>query len=686
MLIDNEIINDLFKIISDNTKIIDNKDIIKELLILLDSFGEILFTTEKNRENKEGIELFLNNCVKFINERIKDYSNDNQFVLIINTFYTMMKMKLELGNDYEDLFNNNKIYDELNKNIIIEALDENMQKNEKYDIKENINLINALFCFFLIEFFNSKNEKENLIHINELIKSFSVLLNQKKKEQKTEIYQDENLDLFKAKYNTISTLMKLFSLFDIKRSNFYSLNIKVTKTFEDYMKSIEQILLQNNVIIYMTMILNLLQQYIYNMDLFYELDNTMYEKIFNLTQNLIETTPFNDIENNPSIYEEKNKFIQNLKFNELSLNSDDSISKYQMLLFKLFKFYDAHNNKGEYNSVYIKYFQKVLNITFYITQHYLKEKYISLLQRELKTKIDNCENIQKIIFEEILEKISKIIETKNITLIKNYKNLSKFYSSFEKLIEEIISYIKINYSENKEKIGENEEIKIILLISILGNNNKMLQKFIEEVPCNIILFINQKMANFTMINYIEEETQRCINQEKLMEVNINKVIKVHLKEQKNQFLTSLNGKRKLIKFKRINSVNFKRKTLQNSLKIKENKLKNIPFLKRVSADISLTEKEKNKNTNPIFSKIDNALINLDKINALLIIEYTKKLKQHMKKEIQKMDETIKKYNEYIKIKNEYNIIYDSIEDKNEKDAKDLQEQIDSINNEWEEFN
>ena len=187
-------------------------------------------------------------------------------------------------------------------------------------------------------------------------------------------------------------------------------------------------------------------------------------------------------------------------------------------------------------------------------------------------------------------------------------------------------------------------------------------------------------------NYIEEETQRCINQEKLMEVNINKVIKVHLKEQKNQFLTSLNGKRKLIKFKRINSVNFKRKTLQNSLKIKENKIKNFPFLKRVSADISLTEKEKNKNTNPIFSKIDNALINLDKINALLIIEYTKKLKQHMKKEIQKMDETIKKYNEYIKIKNEYNIIYDSIEDKNEKDAKNLQEQIDSINKEWEEFN
>ena len=504
MLIDNDIINDLFKIIIENTKTIDNKDIIKELLILLDSFAEILFSTEKNRENKDGIELFLSNCVKFINQKIKDYSNDNKFVLIINTFYTMMKMKLELGNEYEELFNNDKIYEQLDKTTISEALDENIKKNEKYDIKENTNLINALFCFFLIEFFNTKGEKENLIKLNELIKSYSVLLNQKNKDQKTEIYQDENLDLFKSKYNTISTLMKLFSLFDLKRSNFYSLNIKVTKAFEDFVKSIEQILLNTNSIIYMTMILNVLQQYIYNMDLFYELDNTIYEKIFNLIQILVDAPPFNNIEN-ISIYQEKNKFIQNLKFNELSLNSDDAISKYQMILFKLFKFYDVNNNKGEYNSVYIKYFQKVLNITFYITQHYLKEKYISLLQCELKTKIDNCENISKIIFEEILEKIGKMIETKNITLIKNYKNISKFYSTFEKLVEEIINYIKNKYSNCIEKIEENEEIKIIFLISILGNNEKMIQKFIEEVPCNIILFINQKMSNFTMLNYIEEE-------------------------------------------------------------------------------------------------------------------------------------------------------------------------------------
>ena len=187
-------------------------------------------------------------------------------------------------------------------------------------------------------------------------------------------------------------------------------------------------------------------------------------------------------------------------------------------------------------------------------------------------------------------------------------------------------------------------------------------------------------------NYIEEETQRCIKQEKLMEDNINKIIKVHLEKQKNKFLTSLSKKRKLIKFKRINSVNLNQKTLKNSLKLKENKVKYIPFVKRVSADISLIEKEKNKDTNSIFSKIDNALSNLNKINALLIIEYTKKLKHHMKQEIQKMDETIKKYNEYIETKNEYNLIIDSVEDKNEIEAKNLQEQINLVNKEWEDFN
>ena len=274
-LIDSDIINDLFEIITSNTKNIENQDIIKDLLILLDSFAEILFTTEKNKENKNNIELFLLNCIKFINQIIDDCTNDIKFILIINIFYTMMKMKNELENEYKELFND-KIYNEINKKIIFESLDEYIKINDKYDIKENNKLINTLFCFFLIEYFNPGKKIENLECINKLIDSYMILLTTKKKEQKNEIYQDENIELFKAKYNTVSILMKISSLFDMKRSNFYSLNIKISKSFTDYIKILEEIILKNNSISYLNMILNLLQQYIFNMDLFYELDKCLH--------------------------------------------------------------------------------------------------------------------------------------------------------------------------------------------------------------------------------------------------------------------------------------------------------------------------------------------------------------------------------------------------------------------------
>jgi hypothetical protein len=153
------------------------------------------------------------------------------------------------------------------------------------------------------------------------------------------------------------------------------------------------------------------------MDLFYELDPNLYEKIFNLLLTLVDNEPFNDLSNS-SIMTEKNKFIEDLKLNELSLNSDDSISKYIMILMKLFKFFDKDNNKGEFNLNYIKYFQKVLNFVFGISQSYLKNKYITLLQRELKAKFENNSDIIKKLFNEIIDIINNIIESKNINAIK----------------------------------------------------------------------------------------------------------------------------------------------------------------------------------------------------------------------------------------------------------------------------
>ena len=185
-------------------------------------------------------------------------------------------------------------------------------------------------------------------------------------------------------------------------------------------------------------------------------------------------------------------------------------------------------------------------------------------------------------------------------------------------------------------------------------------------------------------NYIEKESHKCIEQVKKFNDNMDKVVNAHLKEQENQFITNLRKKRKLVKYKRINSVDLELKPIIINLRWKSKKIEDLQIVKRISENFSLKEKE--KNTNSIFLKIDNALNNLDRINALLIIEYTKKLKQHMKKEIQKMDETIKKYNEYNLRKNKFNLMYDSIKDTNEKEAKNLQEQINSVNKEWDEFN
>jgi hypothetical protein len=261
------------------------------------------------------------------------------------------------------------------------------------------------------------------------------------------------------------------------------------------------------------------------MDLFYELDPNLYEKIFNLLLTLVDNEPFNDLSNS-SIMTEKNKFIEDLKLNELSLNSDDSISKYIMILMKLFKFFDKDNNKGEFNLNYIKYFQKVLNFVLEISQSYLKNKYITLLQRELKAKFENNSDIIKKLFNEIIDIINNIIESKNINAIKNFKNLSKFYGDYDKFIEEIISYIKNEF--NKGEISHNDEIKIILLLSIVGNNKKMTKKLIEQVPCEIIIFINQNMVNYNMHNYVEDEIN-CLNI----------IIKEYFKEAKEQCQKSI---------------------------------------------------------------------------------------------------------------------------------------------------
>ena len=193
---------------------------------------------------------------------------------------------------------------------------------------------------------------------------------------------------------------------------------------------------------------------------------------------------------------------------------------------------------------------------------------------------------------------------------------------------------------------------------------------------------------------IDEEKQKILEKEKNISDKFDKVINEELRGQQNQFLVNLNMKKNLTRLKRISSATTERKSISNSLGTHNKKYNNLTLSKKVSVDLSssLFHKEKdnknnnNKNTNTVFSKIENALNGLDRINTLLIIEYTKKLRQYMKNELQKIEERLNKYNEYNKNKNELNLIYEEIEDKNGEEAKGIKEQIDLIEKEWKENN
>jgi len=265
---------------------------------------------------------------------------------------------------------------------------------------------------------------------------------------------------------------------------------------------------------------------------------------------------------------------------------------------------------------------------------------------------------------------------------------------------ESLFFTEIEYQKNPSKHLK----KYLINLYIQGvdyyatTNQKDLSLYFQTKLLNIMKGVDyfekislKKFDENDLDTLIESQKEKILNQEKNIENNVDNFIEEQLKGQQDQFLKNLNAKKKLMKFKRINSVNIKRKSIQiNKSALYTNKLKTSQLNKKVSVDLtsSLIQKEndKNKSGNTIFSKVENALNGLDRINTLLIIEYTKKLRQYMKNELQSMNERIDKYNEYIKTKNELNLIYEEIEDKNGDEAKSIKEQIDLVKKEWEEFN
>ena len=290
------------------------------------------------------------------------------------------------------------------------------------------------------------------------------------------------------------------------------------------------------------------------------------------------------------------------------------------------------------------------------------------------------------------------MSTKNTKKLRAIKSLiiPKLSPNFH----ESLFFTEIQYQKNPS----NHLKKYLINLYIQGvdyyatTNQKDLSLYFESKLLNIMKSVDyfekitsKKFDENDLDTLVESQKEKILNQEKKIEDNVDNFLKQQLKGQQDQFLTKLNMKKKIMRFKRINSVNIKRKSVQtNKLGLNKNKLSTSQLNKKVSIDLTSSlipkENDKNKTSNSVFSKVENALNGLDRINTLLIIEYTKKLRLYMKNELQSMNERIDKYNEYIKTKNELNIIYDEIEDKNGEEAKGIKEQIDIVKKEWEEFN
>ena len=287
------------------------------------------------------------------------------------------------------------------------------------------------------------------------------------------------------------------------------------------------------------------------------------------------------------------------------------------------------------------------------------------------------------------QKKLKIIKSLIIPQLPSDFHQSLFFSEIEykknpskqlrkQLINLYMQGIDYYNTKNKKDLSLYFQTKLLNIMKGVDYFEKILEKKTEENEDEIDKFIETKKF-------------KCLQQEKNIENNLNKNITEQLKGQEDQFLHNLSIKKKLIRYKRINSVSgiFRRNTTHNNLGINNKKLISSQLNKKVSVDFSSAfiskeiDKNKNSNSNSIFSKIENSLNGLDRINTLLILEYVKKLKQYMKNEIQNINEITNKYKNYIKIRNELNLIYKEFDDKNDEGAKCIKEQMDLNEKEWE---
>lgn len=256
---------------------------------------------------------------------------------------------------------------------------------------------------------------------------------------------------------------------------------------------------------------------------------------------------------------------------------------------------------------------------------------------------------------------------------------------------ESIFFLEIKFSKTPTK-----EIKEKLIDYYIkgvdyytSTNQKDFSLYFQTKLLNIMKDVDtfEKIVENKLVDEKEqkEKINLLLNKAKDMDTKPKYTINNEIQKQQDQFLFNLAQKKKQKKFKRFNSLKISNNT-KNRLTFRSRK-ESVKLEKKGSMDISGFRNNLNNsnktNNNPIFSKIDNALVDFDKINTLIIIEYSKKLRQFAKMKMEITDKKTDKYLNYIRTNNELNLLYEDLPDKTGDEAENMKTQINLNREEWE---
>lgn len=489
--IENEVVIDLFTTLS----ILDfaslEKDQIKDICVLIDCICEILIQTKE--VNQKAVGVFVDKLIEFITNQFSNKDTEYGIIIILNCLYSMLKIKIENLIEKTD----KSLIDFTNKYIEEEIKKVPLEQNLIFE--NNNNLSNGLLIGFFLRMIFDKEQSDFESMIQQLIDLIISIL---KKRHEIDVNTHKIADIYhelKENYSSMRFLLKFQNLFDIKKDIFYSLSIKTSKSFENLILTLQQEILEKSKKKLIFMMNSIILKYLEVFPYIYNLDNKFYDDVFIYLKLIC------DNENYCGCLEEKYEFVKNVKVSSFNFTNDDTLLKYILFLMKIFKLFQIEETEIKCEDIYVQYFIKVLEFVFEIKNSYLKDKYKTLMKKEIENKFNN-ETLNTIIFENVLTKIKKIInvdkQSNLVKLIRELKNFITFINSNPNLKTKSFSYIQ----DVNEECSLEKQIYILFLLNFVDTTKDLEE--IKKIPFKRIILFNSDLLNFTLHYYVNEEIDK----------------------------------------------------------------------------------------------------------------------------------------------------------------------------------